>query len=42
MIIREHLGVAVDRQKRVSEDSGILAARSCDSEACSSKAALPQ
>jgi hypothetical protein len=39
MIKHEHLGAAVDRQERVIEDSGILAAQSCDSEAGSSRAA---
>jgi hypothetical protein len=39
MIKHEHLGAAVDRQERLSEDSGILAAQSCDFEAGSSKAA---
>jgi hypothetical protein len=39
MIRHEHLRVAVARQERVSEDSGILVAQSCDFEAGSSKAA---
>jgi hypothetical protein len=42
MIIHEHLEVAVNRQERVTEDSNILVAQSCDFEAGSSKAASPQ
>jgi hypothetical protein len=42
MIRHEYLEVAVDRQERVTEISGTLAARSYGFEAGSSKAASPQ